>query len=132
MQKAKTQKTQANDVEPRSPLAIVRERAAAVNPMIIAAGAAVVGAVAAAFVPQSPSETNLLAPAGKSLNDAARALGSGARQALSAELAGVPVVGQIAAEQIDRVIDSVVQPDGAEPRAPDAAAASVAQAGMSA
>ena len=121
MQNAKTQKTRPNDVKTRSRLANVHERAARVDPMIMAAGAAVVGAVAAAFVPQSTSETRLLAPAGKTLNNAARMLGSGARQALSAELAGVPVVGQIAAEQIDRVIDSVVQSDGAERRAVNAA-----------
>lgn len=129
MQKAKTQ---ANDVKPRSRLATLRERAAGVDPMIMAAGAAVVGAVAAAVVPQSPSEMRLLAPTDKSLNNAARTLGSGARQALSAELAGVPVVGQIAAEQIDRVIDSVVQPDGAETGGTNAAEAPVAQTGMAA
>ena len=110
MQNAKTQKIQAND-KPRSRIATLRDRAAGVDPMIIAAGAAVVGAVAAAFVPQSPGETRLLAPAGKSLNDAGRVLGRGVRQALSTELAGVPVVGQIAADQIDRVIESVVHPE---------------------
>ena len=108
MQNAKTQKTHTNDIKPRSRLANMRKRPVGVGPTIMAASA-VVEAVAAPFVMPSPSETRLLAPAGKLLNDAARTFGKGAQQALSAELTGVPVVGQIAAEQIDRVIDSVVQ-----------------------
>lgn len=84
------------------------QRASGLDPVVLAAGAALAGAVAGALVPRSETELRLLAPLGKHVKNAAGALGREARLALSAELAAVPVVGQIAADQIGRVIESVV------------------------
>ena len=101
-----TQTSSNNDAPGDSPMPA--KRSAGMDPVILAAGAAIAGAVAGALLPRSPAETRLLAPVGKHVKEAAKSLGTVARQALSAELAGVPVVGEIAAEQIDRVIESVV------------------------
>lgn len=101
-------------------VAALRERAAGIDPLILAAGAAAAGAAVGAFVPRSDAETQLLAPIGARVNAAAGALGNVARQALSAELATVPVVGPIVAEKIDSVLDPIVDadPDTAEPVQP--------------
>lgn len=108
---------ESKSTTPRTRVASLRERAATVDPIVLAAGAAVAGAVAGALVPRSPTETQFLAPIGKNLHKAAGSLGTVVRQALSAELAGVPVVGPIAVQQIDHVIDSVVQSVVTEPEA---------------
>lgn len=101
----------------RTGIESLRDRAATVDPIVLAAGAAVAGAVAGALVPRSDTETQFLAPIGKHLHEATGSLGTAVRQTLSAELAGVPVVGPIAVQQIDHVIDSVVQSVAAEPEA---------------
>ena len=110
---AKSTRT-VNDNEAQGAGRSLRERATGVDPVILAAGAAIAGAIVGALVPRSAAEVRLLAPLGKHVTAAAGSLGTVARQALSAELAGVPVVGQIAADQIERVIESVVPSAGAE------------------
>ena len=103
----------------------LRHRLTALDPLILAAGAAVTGAVAGALLPRSEAEARLLAPVGKQVMAAAGTLAAAARQALSAELAGVPVVGQLAVDHIDRVIDAVVEP--AMTKSVDAPAATSAE-----
>ncbi len=99
-----------NASKTRTSVASLRELAAKADPIVLMAGAAVTGAVAGALIPRSPTEKQMLAPIGKNIPEVVKALGTAARQAFFAELAGVPIVGPIAAEQIDRAIDSVVQP----------------------
>lgn len=100
--------TAADGIKARTTVELLSERAAGVDLVLLAAGAATAGAVAGILLPRSHTETRLLAPVGKHVRNAARTLGTEARLALSAELAAVPVVGQMAADQIDRVIGSVV------------------------
>lgn len=96
--------------EPHMPSPSLRERAAGIDPLIFAAGAAVAGAAIGAFVPRSDAETRLLAPVGRQVNAAAATLGSAARQVVSNEVAKVPVVGQAVADQFEQLVDEVVQP----------------------
>lgn len=110
-------KSGTNDTAALGAVASLRQRAAGVDPVVLAAGAAVAGAVAGVFVPRFAGETRLLAPIGRHVSAAAGTLGTAARQALSAELAAVPVVGQIAADQVERVLDAVIEPPAVEPAA---------------
>ena len=103
-------KTTSNDAQRNDAGLSVRERISAVDPLILAVGAAAAGAAVGALLPRSDAEARLLAPVGKQLTATAGTLATVARQTLSAELAGVPVVGQLAVDQVDRVIDAVVEP----------------------
>ena len=73
----------------------LRDRLSAVDPMILAAGAAVAGAAAGALIPRSDTETRVLAPIGAHVTGAVGAVGTSVRQAIAAELAAVPVVGHV-------------------------------------
>lgn len=102
MAKSKAVATTNNPRPDRS----LRARVARIDPTVLAAGAVVAGAVAGVLVPRSATETRLLGPLGKQLNVAVGSLGTAARQVVSNELAGVPMVGQIAVDQLDRVLDA--------------------------
>ncbi len=107
MAKAASASNQDGSTKPGTTL---RERIAGVDPLILAAGAAVAGAAAGAFVPRSDAETRLLRPVGAKFNMAAGSFGTSARRLLSAEIAAVPLVGQMAVDQIDRVLDPLTEP----------------------
>lgn len=88
-----------------------KSRASNVDPLIVAGGAALVGAAVGALIPRSDAEKRALAPFGALASTAAtRALHS-ARAAVSTEVAALPVVGPIAAAQIDHAVQAVIGPD---------------------
>lgn len=78
---------------------------ASVDPLIFAAGAVIAGAAVGALVPRTAAEERLLAPIGPHVKTAVATFGAAARQAISEELGKVPVVGQVAADQLDHFID---------------------------
>ena len=87
-----------------------RDRIAATDPLILMAGAAIAGVAAGSLLPRSDAETRLLGPIGSRVNRAAGTLAVATRRIVTEEVGAVPVIGQVAVEQIDRVLDAVVEP----------------------
>ncbi len=111
--------TQSDNTDSRSIGTSLRDRAAAVDPLILAAGAVIAGAAAGALLPRLDAETRLLGPIGARVNAAAGTLGSAARSAVSAEVAAVPIVGQLAADGLERLVEAVVESPAAGPETSD-------------
>jgi len=83
--------------------------AAEANPMALLAGGIAIGVAAGALLPKSRRETELLAPVGKRLTDAAAEAAGAAKEAAKAELSTLPLSKEAARAQMGKVIDQVAK-----------------------
>ncbi|HEX4693371.1 hypothetical protein [Sphingomonas sp.] len=83
--------------------------AAEANPMALLAGGIAIGVAAGALLPKSRRETELLAPVGKRLTDAAADAAEAAKDAAKAELSTLPLSKEAARAQMGKVIDHVAK-----------------------
>jgi hypothetical protein len=79
-----------------------------VDPLIVAAAASAVGALAASFIPRTGIERQWLGQAGSKINAAATAIAMSAGRSIRAELATLPLTSEAAGAQVERVLDCIV------------------------